>query len=186
MLTDVEYAESAEMIQLHAYDCFDPTNPTMKFKERIALLDELSALVDDDIIKVCTTYQANSESEVQGFHDQFVEEGYEGAIIRLNGYYENKRSNNLLKMKEFIDEEFEITDIIEGIGNRSGMAGKIEYRNSKGQVFRSGIRGDVHYYSHLLDCKSDYIGKKGTVRYQNLSEDGIPRFPVTVAIRDYE
>ena len=33
---------------------------------------------------------------------------------------------------------------------------------------------------------AEYVGKKLTVRYQELTDDGIPRFPVGIAIRDYE
>jgi hypothetical protein len=31
-----------------------------------------------------------------------------------------------------------------------------------------------------------YVGKKLTVRYQELTDEGLPRFPVGVAFRDYE
>ena len=34
--------------------------------------------------------------------------------------------------------------------------------------------------------KENYINKKLTVKYQGLSDDGIPRFPSRIAIRDYE
>ena len=37
--------------------------------------------------------------------------------------YENKRTKQLLKRKEFQDAEFKIVEIVEGIGNRAGMAG---------------------------------------------------------------
>ena len=31
-----------------------------------------------------------------------------------------------------------------------------------------------------------YVGKKLTVRFQELSDGGVPRFPVGIAFRDYE
>lgn len=34
--------------------------------------------------------------------------------------------------------------------------------------------------------KSKYIGKNLTVQFQNLTDAGIPRFPVGLEIRDYE
>jgi hypothetical protein len=40
--------------------------------------------------------------------------------------------------------------------------------------------------AELLENKKDYIGKMATVRYQNLTPDGIPRFPVMITVRDFE
>ena len=38
----------------------------------------------------------------------------------------------------------------------------------------------------LFKYGRDYIGEMLTVRYQELTDDGVPRFPVGIAIRDYE
>ena len=46
---------------------------------------------------------------IDKYHDAFLADGYEGSILRLDlGPYENKRSKQLLKKKDFIDEEFKI------------------------------------------------------------------------------
>jgi DNA ligase-1 len=34
--------------------------------------------------------------------------------------------------------------------------------------------------------REEYMGKQLTVRFQNLTALGVPRFPVGVTIRDYE
>ena len=66
------------------------------------------------------TDSADSESEVDDLFGGYVEQGYEGGIIRLNGV-KQKRSNNLLKRKDFEDAEFEIISVEEGQGNWSAM-----------------------------------------------------------------
>jgi hypothetical protein len=38
----------------------------------------------------------------------------------------------------------------------------------------------------LLKNKKNYIGEMATVRYQNMTPDGKPRFGVIVGIRNYE
>jgi len=38
----------------------------------------------------------------------------------------------------------------------------------------------------LFQNGSNYIGQQLTVRYQELTDDGVPRFPVGIAIRNYE
>ena len=42
------------------------------------------------------------------------------------------------------------------------------------------------YLKEVLDNKEDYIGKQATIRYFQLTPDGIPRFPFAVGFRDYE
>jgi DNA ligase-1 len=109
-----------------------------------------------------------------------LEKGFEGLMLNTyDGEYENKRSKNILKYKKFQDNEYEIIDIVEGCGNRTGMFGyavlKIEDK-----TFRANARGNEDFYKNLLKDKNKYIGKKATVRYQNLTPEGIPRFPVIV------
>jgi len=117
---------------------------------------------------------------------EYLKDGQEGQMIRINDVYENKRSKFLLKRKEFIDDEFRIVDISEGNGNRSGMFGRAHLITSSGIEFEANARGNVSFYEELLKNKSEYIGKMATVRYQNLTPDGKPRFGVIITIRDYE
>jgi DNA ligase-1 len=111
----------------------------------------------------------------------YLEMGYEGQMVRLSTTpYENKRTKQLLKRKEFEEEEFLIHDIEEGTGNRSGMAGTIYLKKQDGAVFGSGVRGNRDSYRELLQNKTKYIGTLASVRFQNYTPDGVPRFPVVV------
>jgi DNA ligase-1 len=100
--------------------------------------------------------------------------------------YENKRSKFLLKRKEFVDDEFKILEITEGKGNRSGMFGRARLVTSSGIEFEANARGNEQFYIDLLKNKKNYIGEMATVRYQNMTPDGKPRFGVIVAIRNYD
>ena len=113
----------------------------------------------------------------------FIENGFEGAMIRLNEKYENKRSKSLIKYKEFQDEEFEIVDFIEGDGNRSGGAASALLKLPDGRTFRAGMIGSWEYCQEILVNKDQYIGKLGTVVFQNYTPDGIPRFGKFKGIR---
>lgn len=134
-------------------------------------------------IRFVMNFMAYSDDDVNKYHNEFISEGFEGAMLRtIDAPYENKRSNHLLKVKNFLDDEYIIVDVIEGIGNRSGMAGNLVFDLGDGRTFGSGIKGNEDYYKELLINKHKYIGKKATVRYQNLTEDGMPRFPICVNI----
>lgn len=113
----------------------------------------------------------------------YIEAGYEGAMVRLPGKYENKRSNNLIKWKEMQDEEFTIVDIQEGDGNRSGMAARVVVSLPDGRHFSAGLIGNVSYCQELLRERDEHIGKLGTVVFQNYTPDGIPRFPKFKGVR---
>ena len=119
----------------------------------------------------------SSTQEIEDAHDAFLREGFEGTMIRLTGPYENKRSKLLLKYKEFVDEEFEVCDIKEGEGNRTGMAGYAVLRLPTGATFRSNIKGDRSYLRSLLEGKEQYIGGTATVEFFHYTPDGVPRFP---------
>jgi hypothetical protein len=40
--------------------------------------------------------------------------------------------------------------------------------------------------AELLERGDELVGKQATVKYFNLTPDGVPRFPYVIAIRDYE
>lgn len=124
--------------------------------------------------------------EVDDIALKYIEDGYEGAMVRLDAEYENKRSKNLIKWKEMQDEEFPIIDIQEGDGNRAGMAARVILALPDGRTFAAGMIGNVAFCRQFLIEKSLHIGKMGTVVFQNYTPDGVPRFPKFKAVRDYE
>jgi DNA ligase-1 len=107
-----------------------------------------------------------------------LEHGYEGQIVRLNSPYEEKRSSNLLKRKEFVDQEFELIDIEEGAGNWDGMAKRAICALPDGRQFGAGISGTQSFALKLLQEKDNY--RLVTVKYHALTPDGIPRFPIAI------
>jgi DNA ligase-1 len=131
-------------------------------------------LVDTDV--------CGSEDEVMEYYEKYVNEGYEGQMLRLNGMYENKRSKSLLKHKSFVDEEYIIKDICEGEGNRTGTAGYMVFETSDGKPFKSNVKGTWEETAEMLKNKKQLIGKQATIKYFNLTPDGIPRFPFVINI----
>ena len=114
---------------------------------------------------------------------EYMATGYEGQMIRIaNSKYENKRTKNLIKRKEFVDSEFPILDIIEGDGNWAGYAKSVLLRLEDGSTCSSGIRGNFEYLKKLLEIKDEFLDGEATVRYQNRTPDGKLRFPIVTAI----
>jgi hypothetical protein len=92
----------------------------------------------------------------------------------------------LLKRKEFKTDEFTILEVIPGVGNRTGTAGAMKLQDKAGKIFNSNIKGNRKHVTKLLEEAKTLIGQQATVRYFNLTPDGIPRFPFVIAIRNYE
>lgn len=178
---------SAETLEYHIYDFPFWVG---KFSERYSELKKvLSHLLTNpnSKIRLVETKQCHNQKELDSLYGQYLEEEYEGQIIRIDSNnYENKRTKQLLKRKEFIDEEYKILDIQEGKGNRQGMAGNMIFKNKNGEEFSSNIKGSYSLLKEYLVNKKKYVGKLATIKYFNLTPDGIPRFPFVTAIRDYE
>jgi DNA ligase 1 len=171
--------ESRKYIQYWIYDL--PSHPGT-FAERYEALKQLNLpecciLVDSDIAK--------SEDEVMGLYSKYMSEGYEGQMVRVEGsLYESKRSKSLLKHKTFFDQEFTILSVNEGGGKLTGKVGNMSFEID-GKPFKAAVNGD-HEYLEMLFISGKLIGKQATIKYFELTPDGIPRFPKVIAIRDFE
>ena len=197
-LTDEHLAESKEMIQYHIYDapvigdsiagskCWTEKD---LFSDRTSILDAQFPNLEldkEDCLVIVETTQVGSREHLDELYGDYVEHGYEGQMIRLDGPYENKRSSKLLKRKEFVDEEYEILGYDEGTGNREGTVKHFKFKNKDGREFNSNVKGTFEYMAELLERGEELIGKQATIKYFNLTPDGVPRFPYVIAIRDYE
>lgn len=176
---------SADMLEYHIYDIFLKDEPDMLFFDRIKLLEQ-KLQYQHPCLVFCETIICNNEAELDAAYERFLSEGYEGMMVRNNMPYQQKRTDHLLKRKEFQDAEFEILDIIEGDGNRSGMMGRIVLKISDTVTCKSSALGNQAHFTELLVNKDKYIGKMATVKFQNYTPDGSLRFPTIKAIRGYE
>jgi DNA ligase-1 len=180
-------------INLRMYDCIILTNLEEDFENRWNLIE---AVFDNTLFKyICriSSVLVNNETEAFKKHDTFVQNGFEGLILRnRKGAYElNKRSNNLQKYKNFFDDEFEIHSFKEGDGRDLGTVVWIcKNKNDKtglNPLFNVRPRGSNKIRKEWFESGSKYIGKQLTVRYQEINpETGCPRFPVGISVRDYE
>uniref|UniRef100_A0A6C0ARI8 Polydeoxyribonucleotide synthase [ATP] n=1 Tax=viral metagenome TaxID=1070528 RepID=A0A6C0ARI8_9ZZZZ len=174
-------------IQLHVYDIIIEDIP---FEKRWEMLQAIFERFKDKIgtvLQLCKTEVVSNPEEVVEKHDEYVEEGYEGIMIRnAAGLYKvGGRSNDLQKLKTFMDAEYEIVGFYEGDGAEKGCV-MWRCKTADGKVFGCRPKGTHEERAELFKHGSEYIGKMLTVKFQELTEDGIPRFPVGIVIRDYE
>jgi len=176
--TAADLEESKQMIQYWVYDCImDGT-----FEERYDFLFPNLKIHFQSCINLVRIFEVKNENEIETTLVKYLEGGFEGQMLRVpDSLYEGKRSKNLIKHKEFEDDEFQIVSIEEGKGNWAGAAKRVEIRLKDGTTQFSGVRGSFDMLKDLLYNANDYVGTDVTVRYQNKTEDGKLRFPVIVA-----
>ena len=175
---------------------YDMAHLTWNFAERWAWLEKnLGKLIKDNLdcpLVLTPTKIANNYDEVIAFHDEQVQNGFEGAMKKnLKGKYVLQfRSNDLEKEKRYHTAEFEIVGGKEGVGTDEGC---VVYTcvTEDGQEFEARPRGTVEDRKAMFQNLENDIGKMLTVRYAELSDKGIPLQPVGIpaeaeAIRDYE
>uniref|UniRef100_A0A6C0HYX5 ATP-dependent DNA ligase family profile domain-containing protein n=1 Tax=viral metagenome TaxID=1070528 RepID=A0A6C0HYX5_9ZZZZ len=182
----------ASQLQYHIYDCLFLDKLDLKFNERNIILHELSKSNKSPNIVFVETETANSLDDIEHFHTHYttLQNPYEGIMIRkINSQYKQQnRSKDLQKYKKFFDEEFEIVDFNEGTGSHSGTPIFVCRSNiNPDKTFKATMQGTIESRRKIMENIEEYIGKMLTVKYQEKSvEDGIPRFPVGIEVRDYE
>ena len=178
-------ADAPKMTQIYlcVYDTvMDGTN-----EARNAYLTNLFKTHTFKALKLLPTDVANNLDDVKRLHAEYVADGYEGLILRNKAglYKVGHRSADLQKYKEFKDDEYKIVGFKEGDGIEKGCVIWVcETKDHK--QFSVRPRGTHEQRAEAFKTASKAVGKKLTVRFQELTEDGIPRFPVGLAIRDYE
>ena len=175
-------AENQEKIKYHVYDMVSPGT----FEERYAALTKLIRGHRLRHIVLVPTERCASEERMKAKHNEYVAEGFEGIMLRNPaGLYQHSRSTDLLKYKEFFDAEYEVVGFKEGEGQEKGCV-LWTCKTEDGKTFHCRPRGTREDRVELFHHGLEYVGKKLTVRFQELTDEGLPRFPVGIAFRDYE
>lgn len=187
--------DPALLASIMQYHVFDIVLPDTEFSERDeivqGLFDAAAGYLDElysrQVFHRVTSTTVYGEEDCNRLVDEAMAAGYEGIMLRnpRGLYLPSYRSYDLLKYKLMKDDEFRV------VGGRYGR-GKDKNIFIWRCVTESGKEFDVKmtgtYELNELRAKrhSLYIGKMMTVQFQELTEDGIPEFPVGLDFRDYE
>jgi DNA ligase-1 len=185
--------DDTDLLEYHIYDS---PHPTLTFEMRLPQKGIGTVMFPPHCqgwtligknIKFISTYDAADQVEFDMYEGMMVQQGYEGMMVRnQNSLYKYKhRSYDLQKVKRFVDDEFEIIGGKDGSGRESGL---VVFRCVTGGGLEFDVRpkGTHEVRAEIFKNLNKYIGKSLTVRYQELTDDGRPRFPVGIAVRDYE
>jgi len=160
-------------------------------------LAELNSIIENksNHIKVLEQTKLQSKNQFESMLNYMREHDWEGLILRRDVPYEGKRTNNMLKFKDMLDEEYEVLDVEFGpfrviedkkeITIETLSAVKIKH---KGYDVSVGSGFTIEQRKMFHNDPSKIIGHKITVQYFQESKDKDGnlslRFPVFKAIRD--
>ena len=184
--TDEDRRNAQHLIQYHVYDMI-AEGPS--YEDRLNWLMSNKVLWWGNVIVPVETHRVNKYEEAANMHyDGFLKQGYEGSILRLNGAYEQKRSYNLQKFKDFSDTEATIIGYEAGKGKFTGLIGKFLMIDDNSVEFGCPIGKGYNYDDRrfILNNIHDYIGKRATFTYFERTKAGSYRHPLYKTIRNYE
>jgi DNA ligase 1 len=171
--------------QIMQYHVYDLPHSTLTNKERNEILQSLKPIFEGTPIHIVETIVINDEDELIDAFNHFLEEGYEGCIVRnMDGLYVNKRSYDLQKVKEFDDDEFKVIGV--KVGTKGSMAGKAVFicELPNGESFDAKMKGKLDNLIQYAEKPELAVGRLITVQYQGYTKYGKPRFPVALRFRE--
>ena len=196
--TELEEHEDNHIICYWVYDVMEPDN--LSTLERASILESAitSAMEESGIDKIVFVpgNEVFSHEGIEEIHSVYADNGYEGIMIRHIEYanpnsekhvsmckYRGGKNANLIKYKHFMDEEGTVIDIVDGKGKDKGKAILI-LRDPRGNEFSARPKLGFAEREEMYRDKDKYINKKYRYKYQGLSQDGVPRFPVGLCFVD--
>ena len=175
----VRHQDVTELKECIMYVIFDIINCSTNYLLRLESLENFKKNRSFAQINFLERHIVFNYQDIEIHHNIHLNQGYEGSIIRNNTPYEFKRSFNLLKIKPTKEIICKIIGLIEGTGKYEGMLGALTVETPDKKIFNVG--------SGFSDEEREFIWKNPAerynnillkVKYQDLSEYGIPRFPI--------
>ncbi len=163
------------------YTVYDVRDPNKSFRERQDII--LGKKGNQNIYPLLPVWHKTKTGKDLFSHaERLVQKhAWEGLIIRNPaGFYTFGRSHDLLKYKLFQNTEVEVTGYYPGEGKHENRIGGVwcTYNNHS---FKCGTG-----FSDLERENPPPIGSMITIKYVDLTDQGVPKHATYVSIRNYE
>lgn len=163
----------------------------MTFSQRFQKLSLYLGGLNEEHLVLVPTFPIKNFKQIGRFHERCIEENYEGAMYRTPAgeYQFGARSNNLLKIKIFDEDEYPLVKF--DISGHRGVQDIKAVCQKGDKTFSAPMNGTLAHKTQLYQDYKDGKIKKGdlvTVEYFGLTlgGTGVPRFPKGKTIRNYE
>lgn len=168
--------------QLRFY-CYDIVDESKTFNERLEILKTIKPSWNS-LLTIVDHVKVSSEDEINKLHDEWINEGYEGLVLRDPDmtYKCGARDRRMMKVKKFVDGEFTIKGLAEGLRDEDLC---FIMETDDGNEFKAKPIGDRALKQWYRENIDSLINKKGTVKYFGFTEteNPVPNLPVFKSVR---
>lgn len=164
------------------YYIYDLVLPDMKFEDRLMILQDMQNIFSNSkFIVILDHILTNSFSEIEFLHNKYVNEGYEGLIMRNPNkvYKPNGRGMEMLKYKLFSDNDYEIIGMNEGLREED----MVFVMKCDAGEFEAKPIGDRRLKQEYRQNINNLIGQFASIKHFGFTEKGIPNLPVFRSIK---
>jgi len=168
-------------IEYHIYDICG----TGRYQDRFS---ELQSMKMNDRCKVVHTDFVTGEFNLEPLLKSAIDNKFEGLVLRLDGFghMAGRRTKALVKVKPRhfknfrVDDEFLVVNIF---SSKDGWA-RLQCETEEGKKFMVSCHGDIPYKTHVLEHKSNFIGKHIRCEFESYTKDKVPFHPVALEWRE--
>lgn len=184
-------AVDCDWLEYWIYDCYDVNNPNIiaslrqeflvnELNHKLGIICYNSIDIDNctDPIKLLHQDIVSGWDNMMYLHDQYVSEGFEGAVIKdpNKEYKPGSRGNQLIKIKKYKSEDFKVVDYELGLRGSEDMCFICELPD--GRTFKAMPVGNREIKEEYVEnFEEKYKGHIAECTYFNLSDDGVPTQP---------
>lgn len=178
--------EESKILKFYIYDIVEDLPYCFRLHMIKKLYEDASLNhIDASVLTYIDTVKVFNEQALNKAHKDNMDSKFEGSIVRHgdSGYVPGKRSDSLLKVKDFDDDEFLVTGMREGISIIEGY--KLPVFTC---VTKDGLEFEVTCHGNVFEKDANFdsanIGRYLTVKYFGFSDNGTPLLPVALRWRE--
>ena len=163
-----------------SYNIFEVPHAKGGLLQRLTVLQTYLSTHETQYLRVIPQLTCKDTEHLKTFLQEIEQKGGEGVVVRNpQTPYIAKRDSNSLKVKNFHDAECEVIAHHKGEGKYQNLLGSLTCKAENGVTFDIGSG-----FSDDERTNPPSIGVKITYKYQEITKNGKPRFPVFVRVRE--
>lgn len=164
------------------YQIFDMPDKTSSFLARYQNYLNLVNSLNLPHIQAVQQHHFTTEQALSAFFEQIIQQGGEGVMLHLaSAIHKSGRSDALLKLKPYLDDEAVVIEHLPGKGKYQNMLGALRVETAEGLQFNIGTG-----FTDLQRQTPPPIGATITYRYHGFTKNGLPRFASFIRERKAE
>lgn len=175
--------EDTAKLKFHVFDTIDGAPFEQRFGVLRSRYNEMNELFDTlQTIELVHTTRITGIGEVSTLMGHARKVGYEGLILRAGDafYTPGKRSNQIVKVKQFFDEEY----IVIGVERSIRGVPVLVLGTPEGKPFRATAPGNHGARERAITHPEEFVGELATIMHVGLTGDGKPFQPICKGIRE--